>query len=75
MQWPWSSPFWLICWLSKRIAETDSGDALQKFVLMHVARPKPLRTFGRHALIFLYWLPYQAAIFLPHCNGARRHGP
>ena len=30
--------------------ETDSCDTLKIFVLMHVVVPKPLRSFGRHAL-------------------------
>ncbi|CDX27229.1 hypothetical protein MPLB_940009 [Mesorhizobium sp. ORS 3324] len=37
--------------LNARRDETDSGDAPKSFCFMHVVHPKPLRAFGRHAMI------------------------
>ncbi|TIS04864.1 MAG: hypothetical protein E5X09_21890, partial [Mesorhizobium sp.] len=52
-----------------RRGETSSGGALQDFVLMRVVLPRLLRSFGRHALIFLYWLRQDAANILPRAAG------
>jgi len=37
--------------LEARRGETDLGQRASNFVLMHAVVPKPLRSFGRHALI------------------------